>query len=101
MGHRSSSSTSSVESAAPFSPVEEADGVLLFSTLSRKDRCARRAALYALSVGRALGSMPLLGDKSSTIHFSNANEVKSLRNEKLRESDETKDHDLCQRKRLA
>jgi hypothetical protein len=78
MGHRSSSSTSSLESATPFSPVEEADRVLLFSTLSRKERCARRAALYALSVGRALGSILLLGDHSSTIHFSNAKEVKCL-----------------------
>lgn len=57
IGHRSSSSISSVESAAPFVPFEEADKALSFSTFSRKERCARRAALYALVVGRAFGSI--------------------------------------------
>ena len=39
---------------------------LSFFTLSRKERCARRAALYALVVGREFGSMVMIGGHSST-----------------------------------
>ena len=88
IGHRSSSLISSVESV---SPVEEADRALSFSTLSRKERCNRRAALYALVVGRAVGSMMLLGDHSLTVVLYTAKGMNSLKDGKLRESDETKD----------
>lgn len=41
MGQRSSSLMSSVGLVSPFAPAEEADGLLSFFTLSRKERCAR------------------------------------------------------------
>jgi len=74
IGHRSSSSIFSDRSIPPSAPAKEVDGVFSFFTLSRKERCARRAALYALVVGR--GSMVVIG-VSSTIH---CKDVKSLRN---------------------